>query len=417
MFLTHLPPQRRSKKVLVAFLIIGLLIGGVTQAVRASDTLERKLGIFVQVLDIVKNDYVERSVDYSKVMYGAIRGMLDALDDPYTRFMEPKAFKEMGLRQGGEYSGIGIYIGIRDKQLTVIAPIRATPAARAKVRAGDKIMTIEGKSTQDMALDEAVSLIRGKKGTTVTLGIVRGEETEPRNIDVVRERIIVNSIQTQAFREGRVGYIRLITFENQNAAEEMRKGLIKLKERGATGLIVDLRNNGGGLLRNAVEIAGYFIGEKAVVHTVDRDKNRETLTAHGEPIWTGPLVVLINNASASASEILAGAIHDHGIGKLVGEPTFGKASVQNIRPLDDGSALLVTIAKYLTPSDHDISKKGVSPDIEVKLPEEIKGHEDDFYDEFGDLYPHKDTQLGRAVDVVIEEMTRQGLWRKQLLNS
>ncbi len=416
MILSDRSRSKSFRKPFVIFLGLAILLSIAGSVVRASDVLEKKLGIFVQVLDIIKNDHVDKNIDYTKVMYGAVKGMLEGLGDPYTRFMEPRAFKEMGLRQGGEYSGIGIYIGIREKQLTVIAPIRATPAARAKVRAGDAILTIDGTTTEGMALDEAVTLIRGKRGSIVTLGIWRDGYKEPKEIKIARDKIVVKSAQSQTYREGKVGYLRLITFENQSAAKDFKKELDTLRESGVQGLILDLRNNGGGLLRNAVEIAGYFLGEQPVVHTVDRDGNRETLHSQGVPVWSGPMVVLINDASASASEILAGAIQDYKKGKLIGDHSFGKASVQNIRPLDDGSALLVTVAKYLTPVGRDISKKGIEPDLFVKAPD-IKGHEDEYFDEFGDIFPHKDVQLGRAIEILQEEITRESQWPKKRSSS
>lgn len=372
----------------IMILVIGVSIVG---KVVAQGELERKLETYLQVLDIVKNDYVEKDLDDEKLVYGSIRGMLASLDDPYTRFMEPKAYKEMKVRMGGTYSGIGIYIGMKKNQLTVISPIESTPAYEAKLKSGDKIVTIDGKSTKDMALEEAVSLIRGPQGTAVKLGILRKGWEDPKEIGITRAKIKIKSLKMKTL-DGNIAYIKLNTFESLRGAHEFEKALRQSKS--ADGLIVDLRGNGGGLLQNAIEIGSMFIERGMIVQTVDRENRREQIESTGRVLWRKPTVILINEASASASEILAGALRDNNAATLVGTKTFGKASVQNVRRLSDGSALLVTIAKYLTPSGEDINKKGIAPDIEVILPSEEAEVVLEIEEE------EEDIQLQKAIEVL-----------------
>lgn len=382
--------MKNLKKIIlgIGILAIGMVFMG---RVVAQGDLERELETYLQVLDIVKNDFVEKDVNDQKLVYGSIRGLLEALDDPYTRFMEPSAYKEMKIRMGGTYSGIGIYIGIKDKQLTVISPISGTPADQAKLKAGDKIMTIDGKATKDMALEEAVSLIRGPQGTKVKLGILRKGWKDNQDFEIVRDKIKIKSLETKILDKN-IAYLKLNTFENIKAAQEFEKALRELKNQ--DGLIIDLRGNGGGLLQNAIEIGSMFIEKGLIVQTIDREGRREEIESRGRVLWEKPTVVLINEASASASEILAGALRDNKAATLVGARTFGKASVQNVRHLNDGSALLITIAKYLTPNGEDINKKGISPDIEVLIPtqeaEALLGIEDE----------KEDLQLLKAVEVL-----------------
>jgi len=382
--------MRGMKKIVVAALIIvlGTFIVG---KVMAQGNLERELETYLQVLDIVKNEYVEKDVDDHKLVYGSIRGMLSALDDPYTRFMEPKAYKEMKIRMSGSYSGIGIYIGIKKDDLTVISPIEGTPAYMAKLKAGDRIKTIDGKATKDMALEEAVSLIRGPRGTKVMLGILRGDWKENKEFEIRRDNIKIKSLESKVINEN-IAYIKLNTFENLKTSRQFEQALRKM--RNTQGLIIDMRGNGGGILQNAIDIASMFIRSGVVVQTVDREGRTEQLYSTGRVIWDKPVVVLVNEASASASEILAGALRDNQIADIVGTKTFGKASVQNVRRLNDGSALLVTIAKYLTPNGEDINKKGIMPNVEVELPtEEAEAV-------FGLDDMSKDAQLQKAIEII-----------------
>jgi carboxyl-terminal processing protease len=351
---------------LMLFIFTAVLVSYQAGRARSADDLESKLNIYLQVLDSVKNDYIDKDLDNSKLMYGSIRGLLASLDDPYTRFLEPSGYKEMKIRLSGSYSGIGIYIGLKDKQIMVISPIKETPAWKAGLKPQDKIMTIDGKPTKDMALDEAVSLIRGPNGSIVKLGIIRGDAKDVKEYGVERQKIVIKSVETDTLK-GNIGYIKLNTFENQNASDDMEKALKALNNSKARGLILDLRNNGGGLLQNAIEIGSMFLKEGVIVYTIDRDGKKETISTTGNQIWDKPTVVLINESSASASEILSGALHDNKAAVLVGNRSFGKALIQNVKQLEDGSAMLITIAKYLTPNGTDISKKGIEPDFHVDI--------------------------------------------------
>jgi len=368
--------------------------------VKAFEDIEDKLEIYLRALEIVKNEYIEKDVDNKKLVYGSIKGMLESLDDPYTRFMEPKAFKEMNIRMSGSYSGVGIYIGIKEKQLVVIAPIKDTPAENAGLKAKDNIVSIDGKSTRNMALDEAVSLIRGREGTKVVLGILREGWDEPKDIPITRKRIKIKSVETKELTED-IFYIKLNTFENQQGSNEIAKALKEADKMGAKGLILDLRNNGGGLLRIAVDIASMFIPDGVIVYTIDREDRRETISSSSDVLWENPIVVIINEASASASEILAGALRDNDVATIIGTNSFGKAYVQNVRTLDDGSAILITVAKYYTPDGHDITEKGITPDIIVELPDPPTGEAEEI-----DPDDIEDVQLDKAIEIIEDKINK-----------
>lgn len=374
--------------ILVLIFTIGFVVGrGV-----AEESLERKLDIFLEALSLVKNQYVKKDLDDTKLVYGSIRGLLAALDDPYTRFMDPRAYREMAIRLQGEYSGIGIYIGIKEKQLTVISPIEGTPAYQAGLKARDKIVKIDGKSTKEMALEQAVTLIRGRRGTFVTLTIRRGPSKE-HNIKIKRDRIVIKSTTHKMVTKD-IGYIKLNTFEKKAANQEMKRAIGAVRRKKAKGLILDVRGNGGGLLDRAIDIGSMFIPSGAIVQILDREGMKEVKYSTGQVLWTGPLVLLINEASASASEILAGALRDNKTATLVGEKSFGKASVQTVKKMQDGSAILLTIAKYLTPNGDDISEQGITPDFVVELTTaEVEAV-------FIDKAEEKDRQLDKAIDVI-----------------
>lgn len=388
--------ERSRMKVSLAVFLIAITAFTIGKVV-AQGEMERKLETYLQVLDIVKNDYVEKNLDDQKLVYGSIRGLLDALDDPYTRFLEPNSYKEMKVRMSGSYSGIGIYIGIKEKLLTVISPIDGTPAQKQGLKAGDRVLKIDGKDTKDMAIEEAVSLIRGQQNTKVKLQLLRTGWKEPKDYDIVRAKIVIKSVIAKTF-DTNIAYIKLNTFENLSAAHDFEKALRAAKN--AEGLIVDVRGNGGGLLQNAIDIGSMFIAQGVIVQTVDREGRREQLESTGRLLWNKPVIMLINESSASASEILAGALRDNGIATLVGRHTFGKASVQNVKVLNDGSAVLLTVAKYLTPNGEDITKRGISPEVEVLVPtrEAEEAVEQELPDEL------KDVQLQKAISILKEKL-------------
>jgi len=392
--------RKKIKLPLVLFLCAVAFVLGLSVQLLTAARVEATWNLLYQALSIVRLQFVETDVKDDKLIYGAIRGMLRALDDPYTRFIDPEGYEEMQTHLNGNFAGIGIHIGMKDSVLTVIAPIEDTPAARAGLRAGDKILEINGRSTEDMSQEQAVSLIRGPKGTKVTLLILRNIKEKAKEYPIIRDNIQIKSVTRQKLLDdkNKIGYILLSTFESKLTYTELAAALKDLNKQGMRSLILDLRNNGGGLLDEAVAIASVFIKDGAIVHTVDRYGNKETFQTSDVDykLYDKPLVVLINGGSASASEIVAGAILDNQRGVLIGTNSFGKASVQNIRPLSDGSAILITVAKYLTPLNNDINKTGVSPNFVVEIPtatiEEALNDPNYKYSE------EKDAQLQYALD-------------------
>ncbi len=323
----------------------------------------------LQVFDIIQSNFVQDNITDKTLTYGAIKGMLESLNDPYSRFLEPSKYSEMKSSLAGNFFGIGIHIGMKNNKLTVIAPINGTPADKAGLRAMDTIVSINTVTTEKMSLEEAVSLIRGPEGSKVTLWIKREAVESPCAVSIIRAKIDIKSIEDAKIFSDDVGYLRLNSFESKEATKEMATEIKALKKKGAKHLIVDVRNNGGGLLSNAQGIASLLIDDGVVVYTVDRSGNKMSLpVTPGKKIFDGPVVILMNGSSASASEILAGAVRDNNRGKLVGTHSFGKASVQNIIPMSDGSAILLTIAKYLTPNGSNIHTVGIPPDVLVEIP-------------------------------------------------
>lgn len=363
--------------MIIAVFLIGMLIGsGQSRKVSAlSNSTYEDLKVFTDVLGLIQKDYVEETKS-KDLIYGAIKGMLETLE-PHSAFMPPKMFKEMQEETKGRFEGLGIEITIKDGILTVVSPIEGTPAYKAGVLAGDQIVKIDGESTKNFTLMDSVKRLRGPKGTKVTITIMREGIANPRDFTLVRDVIPVRSVRHELL-EKNYGYIRLSQFQEKTdgdfekamkALEEESKGALK-------GLVLDLRNNPGGLLEQAVKIADRFI-ESGIIVTIDgrREEVKQKWPAHPDGTVTRyPLVVLVNGGSASGAEIVAGAIQDHGRGILVGTQTFGKGSVQTIIPLKDGSGLKLTTARYYTPSGRSIQAKGIVPDIIVKpsRPEEEK---------------------------------------------
>ena len=319
----------------------------------------------------LRRDVLAKSYGSTKEAYEAIRGMLGSLDDPYTRFLDPREFKEMQIDTSGELSGVGIQLSLdkETKNLVVVSPIEGSPASRAGVQPKDVIVAIDGKSTKGMSTEDAVKLIRGQAGTTVTLTLKRKAQT--LELPLTRERIELHAVdhQINTSADGvKVGYIRLKQF-NATATKDMRQAVRDLEEKGAQGYVLDLRSNPGGLLMASVEIARQWLNEGTIVSTKTRDGIQDVKRATGRALTTKPMVVLVNEGSASASEILSGALQDNNRAVLVGQKTFGKGLVQSVRGLSDGSGMTVTIAKYLTPSGRDIHKHGIDPDVTAKMTE------------------------------------------------
>ncbi|MGB1195063.1 MAG: S41 family peptidase [Synechococcus sp.] len=320
----------------------------------------------------LRRDLLNKSYAGTDESYEAIRGMLASLDDPYTRFLDPKEFKQMQIDTSGELTGVGIQITLdKDtKEIVVVSPIEGTPASKAGVQPKDVIVSIDGESTKGMTTEDAVKLIRGQEGSEVTLGLRRKGEVV--TVPLKRARIEINAVESRlnTGSDGtKVGYIRLKQF-NAKASREMRTAIRELEKQGAQGFVLDLRSNPGGLLEASVDIARQWLDEGTIVSTKTRDGIQDVRRATGSAVTDRPVVVLVNEGSASASEILSGALQDNNRAVLVGQKTFGKGLVQSVRGLSDGSGLTVTIAKYLTPKGTDIHKNGIRPDVPVELSEE-----------------------------------------------
>jgi carboxyl-terminal processing protease len=357
-----------KKKFLIAALMLlltGVLIGqGMVQA--KPDTYE-ELKSFTQSLELVKRNYVE-DPDSKELIEGAIRGMISNLD-PHSSYMPERAFKEMNMDIKGEFQGVGIQIGVKNQQLTVIAPIEDTPAFRAGLAAGDKILKINDEWTKDMTIEQAVDKMRGPKGTQVQLLIIREGWEKPREFKITRDVIKVQSVKSKML-DKEIGYLKIIQFQGQTG-QEVEKALQGLESKGVKKLILDLRNNPGGILDASVDVSSMFLPkDKLVVYLQGRQASdrRDYLTSGSAVTRDYPMVVLVNTGSASASEIVAGALQDSKRAVIMGTQTFGKGSVQTVFPLEGGGGIRLTTAKYYTPSGRSIQNVGITPDIEVKLP-------------------------------------------------
>lgn len=344
------------------------------------DELAATLKLF-RTSRVVKSQYFGETNGPS-MMTGAAKGLVNSLGDPYSIYMDPKMYQEILLETKGSFGGVGIVLGVKEKKLTVVAPIEGTPAEAAGILSGDQILRIDEQDTKDMLIDEAVSKIRGPEGTQVTLLIQRTNQ-EPKEYPLTRATIQLKTVNGKMQEDG-IGYIRLSMFSETTGADFLQK-LNELKAQGMKALILDLRNNPGGLINESVKVAGQLVPKGPIVSVIGKDGSRETFSSSLEQS-PGPLVVLINGGSASASEIVAGAVQDTGAGKLVGVKTFGKGSVQRLIPLDSDSAVKVTIAQYHTPKDRSIHGVGIEPDVKVELPT--------------DTDSKQDTQLEKATEII-----------------
>jgi carboxyl-terminal processing protease len=397
---------------LIANLLIGMKIHGSLSAADGRDDEYRYMNLFSQVLYHVRNQYVDREkVDWEDLYFSALSGMLSSLD-PHSQFLDPKAFEGMQEETSGAFGGLGIQIGLRDGILTVIAPMEDTPAFQEGILPGDRIIEIDGDSTEDMTLNEAVDLLRGEPGTDVTITILRlGDETrEIKNVTITRAVISVTSVKyDKELHKGNIGYIRITQF-NSPTEEEFEQALDDLTEKGMEALVLDLRNNPGGLLSSAVNIASKFLppGE-LVVFTRGRGAREQRFTsATGDKQPPYPMAILVNGYSASGSEIVAGALQDHQRAVLIGERTFGKGSVQSVLPVrgDSGAAIRLTTAKYYTPSERLIHGVGIEPDILIPISDDMDRllyiqrtrPENGFG--LSDWEPIEDVQLERAFDML-----------------
>jgi carboxyl-terminal processing protease len=357
-----------KRKFIIAALVIlltGMVIG--QQMVQAKPDTYEELKSFTQALEIVKRNYVENP-DNRELIEGAIRGMVASLD-PHSSYMNERQFKEMNVDIRGEFTGVGIQIGIKNQQLMIIAPIEDTPGFRAGLAAGDKILKINDEWTRDISIEQAVDIMRGPRGTPVNLMILREGWDKPKEFKIIRDVIKVASVKSRMLNDS-IGYVKIIQFQGQTT-EELEKALKGLEAKGIKKLVLDLRNDPGGLLDASVDVSSKFLPKDSlVVYLQGRQKTdrKDFLTTSTETPRNYPIVVLVNTGSASASEIVSGALQDSKRALIVGTQTFGKGSVQTVFPLEGGGGLRLTTAKYYTPSGRSIQNVGITPDIEVKLP-------------------------------------------------
>ena len=330
-----------------------------------NEDVYKKLELFEHALSLIRSDYVEEPTA-QQLVYGALKGMLGTLD-PYSQFLDPDSYNELKVDTEGQFGGLGIEITIKDDLLTIISPIDDTPAYHAGLLPGDRIVKIDGELTRGVTINDAVKKLRGKPNTKVTLTILREGESSLKDVVLERAIIKIDSIREAKLLEDHIGYIRLSDFR-EKTGKELGEAIMKLKSQDMDSLVLDLRNNPGGLLDVAIEVAEFFLDRHQLIVTTKgrvASQNQE-MRSHANGLLNGmPLVVLVNEGSASASEILAGAIQDHHRGVIMGTKSHGKASVQTILPLKDGSALRLTTSKYFTPSGRLIEGKGIVPDVEV----------------------------------------------------
>lgn len=350
-------------------------------------TQDVDFNLFWNVWDLLKKEYVDKEkLDDKKMFYGALKGLVDSVGDPYTVYLEPKLAKEFSNDLAGTFEGIGAEIGKKNDIITIIAPLADMPAEKAGLKSGDKIYAINGQSTAGLAVDEAVSKIRGPKGTEVILTIYRDGLEKPRDFKITRQIILVKSVRTEA-REDKIFVITITNF-NDDTADLFKQAAQKAVEKNPKGLVLDLRNNPGGYLETAITVASEWIPKGVIVtEQFNPEKKNEYLNRGRARLKDFPTVVLVNQGSASASEIVAGALKDYKKATIVGKKTFGKGSVQTLEELKDSSSVKITVAKWLTPEGSNINEQGITPDIEVDLTPE-------------DYDKSKDPQLAKAVEIL-----------------
>lgn len=376
--------------------VVGIGISAPAETVEADLDFKQ----FWELWKLLKLKYFEDASE-QKMFYGAMAGMAEALGDPYTSFFEPVTAKEFSDSLKGEFEGIGAEIGTRSGQLQIIAPLPETPAAKAGLMAGDYILEINGTSTENMLTEEAVSLIRGKKGTVVKLKIGRlpsktsvkatstlATEPDIKDYEIVRDTIVVKSVRI-SWKDDNIALVQVTNF-NQDTSDEFSKAVDQIVEKKAKGIILDLRNNPGGYLDRSTAMAGEWVDDKVVVSERRKGKIVDEFHGTGSGRLNGlPTVVLVNQGSASASEIVAGALQDYGLARIIGMKTYGKGSVQDYTEFDDGSAIKITIAEWLTPKGRSINKTGIKPDIEVDKTIE-------------DYNENRDPQLDKAIEYILD---------------
>jgi len=397
--------------ITVIFLTMGTGFYGNLEA--KSEETYKSLKVFSDVLEIIEKNYVDE-VDSKELIQKAIQGMVHSLD-PHSSLLPPEAFEDLSIDTKGEFTGIGIHITMRDKFVTVISPIEGTPAYKAGIKAQDRIVKVDGKPTND--LREAVKMMRGPKGTTVVVTILRKGKTEPLEFTLIRDVIPIRSIRSVILKPG-YGYIRISNF-NRSTTDDLKEALAKLESGPEAdnvplkGLVLDFRNNGGGLLDQAIKVSDIFIEDGIILSIKGRTKRntREFSATPNTVKRTYPIVALINGGSASASEIVVGALQDHKRALILGTTSFGKGSVQTVETLRDGSGLKLTIARYYTPSGREIQAKGIEPDVVVKHrfadASDLEDDEEGFYKE-KDLKNHLEPESDDTEDIKPDSDKKKG---------
>jgi len=412
-----------KKKIILWLVVFVSCLSFVTfifakQEIPKKDDLYKEIELFASAVSFIRNDYVEE-VGSKDLIYGALKGMLMSLDS-HSQFLDPEAYQEMKVETEGKFGGLGIEITLKDGILTIISPLDGTPAHKAGLKPNDKIVKIDDESTRNITIDEAVKKLRGKPGTTVDLMVLREEEKRLLDFTITRGTVEITSIKEPSILEDNIGYIRLAEFQ-ENTPEDLAETLQGLRAKDMDSLILDLRNNPGGLLDISVEVAEIFLPKgEIIVSTKGRVEAQNIVykSNYKRPYLDFPLLILVNGGSASASEIVAGAIKDNKRGLIVGTKTFGKGSVQTVLRLTDGSALRLTTAKYFTPSGQGIHEEGIAPDVTIPLVNEPEDEEllkakkkEDIFEKVEDTKEEEkevteaktkkyDSQLKRAVDLI-----------------
>ena len=405
--------MRHKKSIIIITLIVSLC--AIKLSFSESPPPDEKsffeqIPLFTDAITFIKKHYV-RDVAAKDLIYGALKGMLETLD-PYSEFLPPKKYEEIKNDTKGEFGGLGLVVSLKDKVLIVISPMEGTPAEEAGIKGGDKIVEIDGVSTQDITFSDAIEKMRGKPGTEVTLSIIREGEDKILSFTIKRAVIEIENVKDALMLEEAIGYVRIVDF-GEKTKRMLKKALSELDADGATSLILDLRNNPGGLLEAAVSVCDMFLKKDSlIVYTKDRSgKEQLRFDSTGRHyVSFNPLIVLVNKGSASGSEIVAGAVKDNKRGIIIGEQTFGKASVQTVVPMRDRSALRLTTAEYYTPSGISIHGKGIEPNIQVayrnELIERIRDEKKEDREKYiFDKSKRKelllaDSQIQRAIDVI-----------------
>ena len=411
-----LPPPRRHKFLPVIGLVLVIIVSfgsgyyageerGAQRAIGSGQVFGKETGppadylksdvnfdLFWQVWKLLQEQYVDRPISETKLFYGALTGLVSGVGDPYTVFFDPKTANDFNQELSGSFEGIGAEIGLRDNKIVIIAPLPGTPAEKAGLRPKDHIIAIDGKDTGGMALDMAVAAIRGKGGTEVVLKIIRNGVAEPLEVKIVRATIIIKSVEFSMktapdSTRADIAYIKISHF-NEDTSDNFAAAVNKVLAENPRAIILDLQNNPGGFLETAVDVASYWVKSGPIVVQQSRGEGRNEFPARGQaPLRGEKTIVLVNAGSASASEIVAGALQDYEAATIVGEKTFGKGSVQELQSLSDGSAIKITVAKWFTPKGRSIDGAGIEPDVVVAV-DRAKAEED------------KDPVLERALELL-----------------